>query len=471
MYRLMMDEQPLLDQLDQPLSGRCLLGSLPPSLSSLTYLQQLVIDGCDVLDSLPEGLGRLTVLQVKNCPLLHHFPSLVPAPPSTSNAAPGESWAHATPAATAAAAPAPHSATRPSAGLASCSSPLPALHSLEISNCLSLTSLPCGLDALPRLERFTLDKCSKLGFTDLLTAFLSAASHTAPIALPPSVTSVSLLDVFQEARYLPDSFLSLSRLTHLYLNHIISLHALFAPRPHGAQAATAVGELDPGSEGGQVYGFPVDPQPGQPARLALLSSLQHLAIVKSRLPLLPSNLSDLKSLKVLILERCICMSSLPSSLPHLSNLEKLVLSTLPRLARLLENLGQLKALKELTVEACDALVGLPASIGLLSSLVLLSVIECDKFSSLPDSIGSLPRLASLKLNCCFRLRRLPESISRLPALVILSLEDCEGLRALPEGLAGVGTLREVIIGGCGRLKSLPQSLLDRQHVIDLQGIN
>ncbi|CAI5940310.1 unnamed protein product [Closterium sp. NIES-65] len=387
---MLMDEPLLLDQLDESLLGRCLLHSFPMSFTQLTSLQQLVIDGCDALEGLPDGLGDmagLQVLQVKNCPQLRCFMSLLPFPPPTSTSA----------------RPAP---------------PLPMLHSLVISNCPSLTSLPRGLDALPRLKRVTLDKCSKLGFANQLSVYHrpSSTPHAAPIALPPSVTTVSLLDVFPVARYLPDSFLTLSRLTHLNLHHFNSLQALFAPRPHSAQAATVLGEMDLGSEAGQVYCFPVDPQPGQPGRLALLSSLQHLAIVNTRLPLLPSNHSDLQSLKVLILEGCIRMPSLPDSLPHLSNLEKLVLSTLPRLARLPKNLGQLKALKELTVEACDALTGLPASIGLFSSLVLLSVIECEKFSSVPDSIGSLPRLASLKLNGLFRLRRLPESISRLPAL-------------------------------------------------------
>ncbi|CAI6009736.1 unnamed protein product [Closterium sp. NIES-65] len=51
-------------RLNEPLMGRCLLRSLPPSVSSLTGLQQLVMDGCDALESLPEGLGRLAGLQV-----------------------------------------------------------------------------------------------------------------------------------------------------------------------------------------------------------------------------------------------------------------------------------------------------------------------------------------------------------------------------------------------------------------------
>ncbi|CAI5960203.1 unnamed protein product [Closterium sp. NIES-64] len=357
---MLMDEPLLLDQLDESLLGRCLLHSFPMSFTQLTSLQQLVIDGCDALEGLPDGLGDmagLQVLQVKNCPQLRCFMSLLPFPPPTSTSA----------------RPAP---------------PLPMLHSLVISNCPSLTSLPRGLDALPRLKRVTLDKCSKLGFANQLSVYHrpSSTPHAAPIALPPSVTTVSLLDVFPVARYLPDSFLTLSRLTHLNLHHFNSLQALFAPRPHSAQAATVLGEMDLGSEAGQVYCFPVDPQPGQPGRLALLSSLQHLAIVNTRLPLLPSNHSDLQSLK----------AGAPAQESWAAE------ST--------------EALKELTVEACDALTGLPASIGLFSSLVLLSVIECEKFSSVPDSIGSLPRLASLKLNGLFRLRRLPESISRLPAL-------------------------------------------------------
>ncbi|CAI5486373.1 unnamed protein product [Closterium sp. Naga37s-1] len=462
-------------RLNEPLMGRCLLRSLPPSVSSLTGLQQLVMDGCDALESLPEGLGRLAglqVLHVKNCAQLSCFPSLLPAPPPTTStsapggrssaAAPAASAAPAAPAASAAAGPAPHSRTRPLARPAACSTPLPMLHSLEISNCPTLTSLPRGLDALPRLEQFTLEKCDQLEFADDFLECPSSTSLAAPIALPPSVTSVSLLDVFPEACYLPDSFLTLSRLTHLSLHELVSLDALFAP------AATGLGM--PGTRTHPLLGFSLDPRPGQPARLALLSSLQHLAIVESTLPSLPSNLNDLSSLKVLILEKCRYMPSLPASLPHLSNLEKLVLKTLPRLARLPKNLGQLKALKELTVESCDALVGLPASMGLLSSLVPLSVTDCNKFASLPTSIGSLPRLASLKLNCLPRLRRLPDTLSLLPALMILSLEDYEQLQALPEGLAGVGRLREVNVAGCCKLKHVPQSLLARQHVIDLQGL-
>ncbi|CAI7831138.1 unnamed protein product [Closterium sp. NIES-54] len=42
-----------LAMLNEPLLGRCLLCSLPAPLSSLTCLQQLVMDGCDTLDSLP----------------------------------------------------------------------------------------------------------------------------------------------------------------------------------------------------------------------------------------------------------------------------------------------------------------------------------------------------------------------------------------------------------------------------------
>ncbi|CAI5940400.1 unnamed protein product [Closterium sp. NIES-65] len=50
--------------LNEPLLGRCLLHSFPASFSQLTCLQQMVIDGCDALDSLPEALGRLAALQV-----------------------------------------------------------------------------------------------------------------------------------------------------------------------------------------------------------------------------------------------------------------------------------------------------------------------------------------------------------------------------------------------------------------------
>ncbi|CAI7750077.1 unnamed protein product [Closterium sp. NIES-54] len=331
-----------LATLNEPLLGRCLLCSLPAPLSSLTCLQQLVMDGCDALDSLPQGLGRLAGLQllrVNNCPHLRCFPSLLPALP-------------------------------PMGGV---------------------------------LERITLEDCIALGSPE------EWVSLTVPVALPPSITDISLSSVFLESLYLPPSFLSLTRLTHLNLNELLCLQALFAP-PHGAPPEDLLSDWEEGAQTDPIFGFRIDPRPGPPASLALLSSLQHLAIVQSGLPSLPSNLSELRSLKSLILEDCVVMPPLPASLAHLSNLDKLVLTTLPQLAHLPRNLGQLKALKELTVEFCDALVGLPASIGLLSSLVLLSVTECKTFSSLPDSIASLPCLTSLKLNCLPRMRRVPESL-------------------------------------------------------------
>ncbi|CAI5476870.1 unnamed protein product [Closterium sp. Yama58-4] len=414
------------------------LVGLPPSVSALASLARLTFDGCAAW-ALPEDFGQLSnLVRLKlSC--------------------------------------------RDLAALPRSFGQLKKLQELRLYACYGLLELPVSFANLSSLETLAI-----YGGTHLPAALLRAPPTTATLGAdklrhtetagepawpPPTPFSVTTQDESPPVYTLMDDPPLLDELVQRLLGRCL-LHSLpaYVSQLMRLQQLVIDGcdALERLPEGlGRLAGLQVL----HPARLALLSTLQYLAIVKTRLPLLPSNLSDLKSLKVLILERCICMPSLPASLPHLSNLEKLVLSTLPRLARLPKNLGQLKSLKELSVEACDALVGLPASIGLLSSLVLLSIIECDKFSSLPNSIGSLPCLASLKLNGLFRLRRLPESISRLPALVILSLEDCEELRALPEGLAGVGTLREVIIGGCGRLKSLPQSLLDRQHVIDLQGVN
>ncbi|CAI5477920.1 unnamed protein product [Closterium sp. Yama58-4] len=329
---------------------------------------------------------------------------------------------------------APATGAVPSALAAACDLPCPSLEKLEITGCPRLSSLPEGLHFLPKLEHLTLQDCSTMIFTEWSPLF----------SLQLSVTIIIISNTFQNIKCLPESFLSLSHLRHLELRHLRLDEQLIAPSAVTDASARAH------------------------ASLRLLSSLVHLGISNSYLPALPSNLDELRELKVLLLDRCYLISSLPPALCNLSKLEHLSLDSLP-LTHLLENLGQLTALRRLTLQSCKSLPGLPSSLTLPSSLRLMTIANCPRISSLPDSISSLSHLTSLELRSLHGLYLLPSSFALLPSLVKLSLQGCKWLRALPDGLGSLSSLREVDLGGCAQLNELPQSLQKRMNVIEVKG--
>ncbi|CAI5533692.1 unnamed protein product, partial [Closterium sp. Naga37s-1] len=338
------------------LEGACALHMLPQSLVRLTGLVELVLEGCEMLEELPPGMGGLSslrVLEVRNCPQLRLFPSLL-SPPVVAAAT---------------ATPAP---------------PFPSLEQLEISDCPRLESLPEGLHLLPRLEHLALEDCPSLELTHpsplppptsptpQSNTFLSALSPpstspsspplVAPISLPISMKTIILSNVFQSAQYLPESLLSLAQLTHLNIYDLPSLQQLIAP-----SLVTQSSAYDQATHNHQSERF--DSDSDVPARLDLFPSLQHLHIALSNLSALSETVGNLAQLKVLLLEECPAMTSLPASLTSLSNLQQLTLKSLPLLTHMPENIGQLKALRNLSLESCQALKALPFSVTLLSSLM------------------------------------------------------------------------------------------------------
>ncbi|CAI5950972.1 unnamed protein product [Closterium sp. NIES-65] len=438
---------------ESDLHGSCGLYQFPPSLVHLARLEQLIIDRCELLKGLPMGMGNLSslkVLEVINCECLQVFPSLLPTLAQTNEAG---TCVAAEAAANAVIADIIAGAVASNAHLFNYI-PLPSLQRLKISGCCDLQYLPEGLAKLPRLEDFTLADCNKPRFADqVVWAFTRPVDPlplSAPISLPRSLTSISISYTFGFVRYLPESFLSLSRLTSLNIQGLHSLKQLIAPPTLHQIPAEWEGEATSGDP-------PVITSPrltvaiGQ-ARLELLSSLTCLNISHTSLPALPDNLSDLRALKALVLEECSAMPLLPACLPDLSNLEQLTIKSLPLLTHLPENLGQLNVLS-LHLESCKDLQRLPPSLTLMPSLKFLSIVDCPRITSLPDSISSLSRLASLKVERLPGLHHVPPTLPLLPSLVNLSLKGCIGLRALPNDLGGLSCLREVDLDGCSQLET------------------
>ncbi|CAI5954035.1 unnamed protein product [Closterium sp. NIES-65] len=271
--------------LNEPLLGRCLLRSLPPSVSSLTCLQQLVLEGCDALDSLPEGLGRLPRLQV--------------------------------------------------------------LH---------------------------------LDFADDFLECPSSTSLAAPITLPPSVTTVSLHDVFGDASYLPDSFRTLTRLTHLSLHELISLHSLFAPPMHGAPPAA-----DLGTAGTQTIRF------------------------------------SLKALKELTVEACNALTGLPAVMGFLSSLVLLSVTECNKFASFPDSIGSLPRLASLKLNCLPRLRRLPESLSLLPALVILSLEDCEQLQALPEGLAGVGTLREVIVAGCCELKHVPQSLLARQNMIDLQL--------------------------------------------------
>ncbi|CAI7807612.1 unnamed protein product [Closterium sp. NIES-53] len=231
------------------------------------------------------------------------IPAAIAAAAATSSAAAATPAADATPPA-AAAAPGAHPC--PSASYV----PLSSLQRLKVSGCPELKFLPEGLNQLPRLEEFTLD-CKNLSFFDqgIWTSSLPSTPPplSAPISLPRSLIAVSISSTLETAHYLPESFLSLNRLTNLKISGLQALTQLIAPPSSPPIPATPCVPHEPSRL----------PAPIGQARLELLSS-----------------------------HECPAMSLLPACLPELFNLEKLSIIFLPLLTHLPKNLGQLKLLKK-----------------------------------------------------------------------------------------------------------------------------
>ncbi|KAH7835991.1 hypothetical protein Vadar_031816 [Vaccinium darrowii] len=235
-----------------------------------------------------------------------------------------------------------------------------------------------------------------------------------------------------------------------------------------------------------------------------LTCLESLIITGFRkLKLLPSNLSSLVSLKLMIIEHCDELVSLPEhGLRSLKSLKHLEINHCKSLSSLSESFGHLTALEVLDVRGCPKLVTIPETIKHLNSLrhltldgeptfrflgeVLtvtelktlpealqhvtslqsLSIRSYPGLTSLPDWLGKLSSLQSLTIEYCRKIQSLPEALQHATSLQSLSIHDLE-LTSLPDGLGKLSSLQSLTISDCWKIQSLPEAL---QHATSLQSL-
>ncbi|XP_031255659.1 disease resistance-like protein DSC1 [Pistacia vera] len=189
-----------------------------------------------------------------------------------------------------------------------------------------------------------------------------------------------------------------------------------------------------------------------------LSRLEILSLEScSRLESLPKSISELESVRKVILSNCSNLKIVPC-IP--CTVEELHLDGTP--IKELPSLKHPSRLEILSLKSCLWLESLPESICELESLQKVILSNCSNLKTVPQipctvkelyldgtairellSLGHLLRLVKLSLKNCSRLESLPENICELKSLKYLSLSGCSKLERLPDGLGNLKALEEL----------------------------
>ncbi|RWR74928.1 putative disease resistance protein RGA3 isoform X1 [Cinnamomum micranthum f. kanehirae] len=251
---------------------------------------------------------------------------------------------------------------------------LESLHTLRISDCPELISLPEGLGQLKALQTLMIWTSKRLSS-------------------------------------LPEGLVQLKALQELNIWNCERLSSL----PQGLGQLKALHTL-------KIFGC--KRLSSLPEGLGQLKALQTLHIENcERLSSLPEGLGQLEALQTLHIKNCERLSSLPEGLGQLKALQTLQFWDCDRLSSLPEGLGQLEALQTLQFWNCDQMSSLPEGLGQLEALQTLQIWGCERLSSMFDGFDQLKSLCRLDFWDCPELRPLP-NLQRLTALQRLSIHRC-----------------------------------------------
>ena len=174
-----------------------------------------------------------------------------------------------------------------------------------------------------------------------------------------------------------------------------------------------------------------------------LNNLIELKILTNELINLPSQINQLKSLKILELDGNIVLQVIP------------------------DELGQLKNLEELHLGYNNITTKLPDTIGNLQQLRTLNLNDQQhdenqkSFDLLPEAIGQLSQLTHLDISNAY-INRLPNSIGNLQNIEDLDISG-NPLTELPESLINIiesANLRSINVKNLTELKDIPPTLKD-----------
>ncbi|XP_048439811.1 disease resistance protein RPV1-like isoform X1 [Pyrus x bretschneideri] len=406
---------------------------LPSSISNLTGLVTLNLQGCKKFKSLPSSISHmksLEYLDVSGCSKLEKFPEISEVMKNLY-----ELYLDGT-----AVKELPASILN-----------LTSLVTLKLNDCRELESLPSSISHMKSLEYLDVSGCSKLEkfpeisevMKNLFELYLDG---TAIKELPASILNLTSLVTLKlndcrELESLPSSISHMKSLKYLYVSGCSKLEKF-------------------------------------PEISEVMKKLFKLYLDGTAIKELPASNLNLTSLVTLSLNNCRELESLPSSISHMKSLKYLYVSGCSKLEKFPEISEVMKKLSELYLEG-TAIKELPASILNLTSLVTLKLNNCRELESLPSSISHMKSLKYLYVSGCSKLEKFPEisevrkklselyldgtaikelpaSILNLTSVVTLSLNDCRELESLPSSISHMKSLKYLYVSGCSKLEKFPE---------------
>ncbi|XXG54645.1 hypothetical protein AAC387_Pa03g2467 [Persea americana] len=162
----------------------------------------------------------------------------------------------------------------------------------------------------------------------------------------------------------------------------------------------------------------------EPLCQGMLQNLTHLKIANcTQLEDVRMGLQNLTTLKSMSLRKCDLLSFPVEEMRGLIALQELTIDSGDRLISFSKELHHICLLKSLKMKGCYKSIAFPNEISFLTGLQVLKLLWCD-LESLPESLGNLTSLHLLSIESCHKITSLPKELQRLTALKALFILDC-----------------------------------------------
>ena len=174
--------------------------------------------------------------------------------------------------------------------------------------------------------------------------------------------------------------------------------------------------------------------------------------------ILPSNLYEMDSLRVLILRRNGLTGTVPSELGNLINLQTLNLSDNQLTGTIPSQLGNLSALQSLFLSGNNLNGGIPTNLGNLHFLQNLLLDDNQLTGSIPSELGNLPVLLNISLDNNQLTGPIPPELGQLLVLRYLILNANQLSGSIPSQLGSIISLHSLILNDNNLSGEIPPQL-------------